>query len=504
LVLLHLLRFGAEFRAEASPAAPVGLGLAPAPAPAPASHPGPFPLNLVGLHVDHGMRPESADDAAWLRGVHAAWQIPFVQVRLRTPPRTETEARTLRYEALAQGVCDAEARALLTAHHEADQVETILFRILRGTGLRGLAGIPSVRELGGSLGQSLLASSGPSSASARPLLVRPLLNVAPAALDEWATRFALRPRIDPTNRQLRHARNRIRHEVLPTVEAAFPGAREALLALGRRAREHEEQVAAQLATVSPTLVLHNDPARRVSLDLATFQALPETLQGEELRRIVRARALSPTRGALAQALRFVAEGQVGGGVDLGGGVRLTRDFARIVLEFARPAVSERGVASEAEQATASGVLASIPTSGEGGFVRLSPDCFGERWPSGRPVLQWGSGVPGPAPEDKTSSVWTVSFPEGILKFPLQIRTRRPGDRVRMGFEGGGVSPAVRALKKLLSEQRVFRGDRGELPLLVDDEGLVIWVPGVWKTSLSAPMIHSLNWTIGVRDDAEGE
>src|ERR1044071_5937228 len=116
VALLHLLRFGSPDAGRA----------------------------LFAAHFDHAMRPESAGDAAWVAGLCRAWGVPLVSGRADAGLRTEEEARDARYAFLRQAREEARAEWIATAHHADDQAETVLFRVLRGTGIAGLAGIPAV------------------------------------------------------------------------------------------------------------------------------------------------------------------------------------------------------------------------------------------------------------------------------------------------------------------------------------------------------------------------
>lgn len=499
LVLLHALRFG-------------GVSAQ-------------LDLDWVVAHVDHAMRPESTDDADWLEGLARAWAVPFYRNTLTPPPLGETEARLRRYAALGDTAAAVGAKAILTAHHRGDQVETILFRILRGTGVRGLAGIPASRPF---YPPGVRPTPEQDPSHLPPHLVRPLLEVTPAELDEWAAKHALRPRIDPTNQDPKvTARNRLRVEVLPALRRRHSRLEEKLWALGRAAREREDALAAYLALDDAHGLIPS--GRRIELDRAKLLRTPVWLRAERLRAVFRNHGIRPTRRALEGGVRFLETAERGAGFDVGGGVRLVRSFDRFVVDVGGsappPDVEAQGqIQVEIQDLTVPGSY-SIPTrSGAGAslgpavnpggvhrrsvfrwgptFGAATPDAALGRAPAGR-TAPMVSAAPGPA-------FWTAVFPSGILKGPLTVRTRRPGDRVRVSwdhdadaFEGKG-SVRVRALKKLLSERRVFRGDRDSLPLLVDAEGLVIWVPGVWKTRSPAPLDASSFWTIGVWDDVERE
>ncbi|HWK89351.1 MAG TPA: tRNA lysidine(34) synthetase TilS, partial [Longimicrobium sp.] len=162
---------------------------------------------VTAVHFDHAMRPGSEGDARWVAGLCGAWGVPLVAARAEAAPRTEAEAREARYAFLLRAKAEAGATHLATAHHADDQAETVLFRVLRGTGIAGLAGIPAADERG---------------------VVRPLLPFWRAEIRRYARAHGLRWRTDPTNRLLDLARNRIRHDLLPLLRTFNPAIEEAL------------------------------------------------------------------------------------------------------------------------------------------------------------------------------------------------------------------------------------------------------------------------------------
>ncbi|EKP94685.1 tRNA lysidine(34) synthetase TilS [Thermaerobacter subterraneus] len=162
-------------------------------------------LGLAALgvaHVDHGLRPDSAGDARWVEEQAAARGLPFLcrRVHIRPGRRSlEEGARLARYRALAAMARQFGAQRVALAHHAGDQAETVLMRLLAGAGVRGLAGMPWRR--------------GP--------FVRPLLATEPALLAAYAAARGLGWRDDPSNQDLTFLRNRIRHRLLPLLEAEF-------------------------------------------------------------------------------------------------------------------------------------------------------------------------------------------------------------------------------------------------------------------------------------------
>ncbi len=161
------------------------------------------------------MRVRSGADAQWVAGLCRAWGVPLVVARCREAPRGEDAARRERHAFLQTAARVAQADRLVMGHHADDQAETVLFRVLRGTGVRGLAG---------------MAPLGPGP------LARPLLPFWRRDLARYARARQLRWRTDATNRALGHARNRIRLELIPRLERTIaPGARASLVRLAELA-----------------------------------------------------------------------------------------------------------------------------------------------------------------------------------------------------------------------------------------------------------------------------
>ncbi|UCC49059.1 MAG: tRNA lysidine(34) synthetase TilS, partial [Gemmatimonadota bacterium] len=153
---------------------------------------------LTAAHFDHRMREESGADAGWVADLCRQRGVPCRVGRARRVPRSESEARDLRYEFLHRARLEFQAECLATAHQADDQAETVLFRLLRGSGLAGLGGIPLRRS---------------------PNIVRPLLPFWRAEIEAYAAARGLAHRSDPTNLDISIARNRIRHQLIPAIEA---------------------------------------------------------------------------------------------------------------------------------------------------------------------------------------------------------------------------------------------------------------------------------------------
>lgn len=169
---------------------------------------------LAVVTVDHGTRPDAAADAAYVGEVAGRLGLPFTSFSLHLGPlASEATCRTLRLEALSG--LDTDVVAL--GHHRDDQAETLIINLLRGSGPRGLGGLPWRRA-------PRLRPDG----RFGPAWARPLLDLGRDDLLAWAQERALAWREDPTNTDARFLRNRVRHEVMPLLESLRPGAARSL------------------------------------------------------------------------------------------------------------------------------------------------------------------------------------------------------------------------------------------------------------------------------------
>jgi len=163
--------------------------------------------NLSALHINHQMQPNHRQTEQLCRHLCRQLSVPLdiqrVNVPLGVSGGREDAARAARYQAFRRYLGDQDL--LLMAHHADDQAETVLFRLIRGTGVAGLAGIPAGRPLG------------------RGALYRPWLGVSRERLNQVARAAGLTWIEDPSNASLKFDRNYLRHAVLPGLKKRWPG-----------------------------------------------------------------------------------------------------------------------------------------------------------------------------------------------------------------------------------------------------------------------------------------
>ena len=279
-------------------------------------------LTLHVAHLDHGLREESQQDAEFVRRVAARWDVPATIERRDIRARCAAEgwsledgARRIRYAFLLEVARRHSATHLATAHTADDQAETVLMRLLRGTGLLGLGAIPITRPL-----EELS-------------VIRPLLEVWRWEIDAHLARFKLTPRHDASNADPRFLRNRVRHHLLPLLEREYnPNIKGALAQLAEQSRcdyAYLQQAAGRQwkRTVKP-----RRPSELV-IPIQAFLRQPKALQ----RQLVRQTVLG-LRGRLdafefrhwTEIERLFREKPVGTRLDLPGGVVLRREPERVV------------------------------------------------------------------------------------------------------------------------------------------------------------------------------
>jgi len=390
-------------------------------------------LALTVAHVHHGLRPEADAEADGVRRLCEDLGVPChverVTVR-REPPwdGLEAESRRVRHAALERVARVVGAARIATGHTADDQAETVLMRLLQGAGPRGLGGI----------------------APARGLLIRPLIETRRSAIEAYLCARGLAWAEDPSNRDPRFLRSRIRHELLPFM-AELTGA-SVVEALGRSAAaaravvgDLEERARADLARLATR------DGSGWSLDVAALAERPIELAAEVLRQ---AAALlgetRPLRGPAQRALRRLL------------GAAPPRRGARL----GRLAVERSGRRLRVGPVTLPALVARAwPVPGALELPEIDARL------GARIVTRTGDYTVPRAPG-------RAAFDADALPSALAVRARRRGDV----FSPFG-APALRRLKSFLIDAGVPRWQRARTPL-VEAGGEIIWVAGIRRGSIA--------------------
>lgn len=260
-------------------------------------------LEPIAVHVDHGLRPTGAAEAAVVATLarHLGVSSRAVRVEVSSGPNLEARARDARYEALGRVATEVGASAILTGHSADDLAETVILNLLRGAGTSGLAGMPARRGV----------------------VARPLLGVRRAELHALAAAVSaaagVEPVADPTNDDERFRRNWVRHTVLPLLGAGAE--RDLVPVLARQARVMAEE-ADLLDTLADEVL---DAAGRDEPAVAVLRSAPRALVRRALRRW-----LGPPWPSLADLARVetVLDGSRRA-AEITGGVRVSRSDGRL-------------------------------------------------------------------------------------------------------------------------------------------------------------------------------
>ncbi len=409
---------------------------------------------VVAAHLNHKLRPQADEESHIVGQLARQTGVDFVAGEQDVPAyakshalSVEEAARQLRYRFLFDQAESYSAHAVVVAHTADDQVETILMHILRGTGLNGLGGMP-------------LASL-PNAWSEHVPLVRPLLHTWRWEVLEYLAEQGLTPLTDESNADTTYLRNRIRHELLPTLEGYNPGIRQSLLRLGQIVREDQAVITAVVQQAREKALAQQGAASPV-FKRVEFLRLEPSIQRVLLREMIGSHLpglVDVDFACIERGRLFVAEGKAHAQVDLVGGLVLVTDGSLF-------SVATGGAEFRSSQYP---ILASmdeleLSTHGE---VQLNGE-----WRLEAQVV----------PESELERARQVSLTNedpyqawldrGALTTRLVVRRRRRGERMQpLGLGGHTVK-----ISDVMVNLKLPRQARDSWPL-VCSSGDIVWMPG---------------------------
>lgn len=407
-------------------------------------------VRLHLFHLDHGLRGEAgAADARWVAEFAARRGLPFtvrqahVAAEAARHGGVEAAGRAVRYRELQRVAAATGARRVAVGHNRDDQAETLLLRLLRGAGRRGLGGMAPVRPLG------------PGSAPGTTL-IRPLLAIARAEIEAFCAAEQLDPRTDPTNAEPLYARNRIRLELLPFLRERF-----------------NPQVAARLADTAAVLRAEDDYLDAAAQAALAGLGLPP---GQ-----VPAAALLGVHPALRRRMVRILAGQAGVALDLG--------HVEAILDLCTTTGTTATSLPGGWQAVAEYGLLTFLSPGPGAAATAAPvplpvpgqvDALGWRFTAALAPAPDGTGAPAGVHPEAGDRALALELDPARLPGALAVRTWRPGDRLYpVGMTGS------KKLQDLFVDLKVPRTRRGRVPLLVAGDA-VLWAVGLRSDRRFAP------------------
>ena len=385
-----------------------------------------YKLQLTSCYVDHKLRKESKDEAIFVSRVSKDLDIPFVLKELNVDAikkgkTLEEAARICRYKALEEARRESNGDKIAVAHHLDDQVETILMRILRGTSIKGLKGIPIKNGV----------------------IIRPLRNVWREEILNFCRENNIPYLIDRSNLSPVFTRNRIRLELIPLLQDYNPKVKEALLRLSSQA----EEVDIFLENIEKNLLEGcTKSSCEAFIPLSLLQGLPEILRIRVVIKLLN--ELSPKSYMVnTKAYNMILElinKSTGRAFNLPGGGIAYRDPDGIRIISTIPSLNEYKL-------NIPGVTFIYEMN-----KRFIIDTISvENLPSKLP-----------------DSPYTFYLDFDKIKMPIFLRAPKEGDR----FCPLGLDGKSKKLQDIMVDRKVPKEYRGMYPLIVDSKGDIICIP----------------------------
>ena len=403
-------------------------------------------INVTAAHFNHMLRPgdQTAADLEFVRSLAATLNIPFalgegdVRARARAEHESlEDAARRLRYAFLAEQARQAGASAVVTGHTTDDQAETVLFHLIRGAGLDGIAGMRPRSTWPFRAAGKPASGGGPG-----PDLARPLLSLRREDTEKYCRDLGLIPRKDPTNDLPVATRNRLRREVVPALRQLNPNIGEAIARFAAAAARDADYL--------------NDLARHHFARIASLGPGTASMARADL--VIAAPALSArlfrlaferVTGAAADLETAHVEAMLDalhrppGKLSLPGGVTAVMDSHLCVLRRGQPAPVHR--------------IPETPLAVPG-RTEVGGHAFAAK------IVR----VPGDLSHTTPDEAFLDAERAGAQ---LTVRSRRPGDRLRPLGLGG-----EKKVQDILVDAKVPAAERDGVPIIYGSQG-IIWVVG---------------------------
>lgn len=399
---------------------------------------------IIVAHVNHQLRVESEKEAAFVKKLTEKHQIPFYLHTWNKKDQPESgieeAARHMRYTFFKQVMADAKADILMTAHHQDDQVETILMKLTRGSTLEQITGIQMTQEFNDGL------------------LVRPLLSFSKNEIYDFAHRHELNYVEDATNQALTYSRNRFRNQIIPLLKEE-----------NTQFNEHIEQFSKDLKDL---LAIAKQPLEQVFQELIqiknhkmtfnkeAFSKQKEPMQRQLLAKILKRLYKNQTESYKTNYIdilqKWLLEGEVNTQLDLTGNIIVKKDYEKVTFlrkkDFVEEITQNNVVLDEINQ-----WHSLSQTEAMGLFLKKGSE---------------------KETKQSTEKIDCLFFDESSLQFPLTVRHRKPGDR--MTYDG---LAGTKKIKDIFIDEKVPKQERDKAWLVEDANGMIIWLVGYRKMDL---------------------
>ena len=404
-----------------------------------------FNFDLYAVHVNHNLRGQSSkEDENFVIRLCQSWDVPLqvyqadVKAHAAAHKQSIEEAgRSLRYHYLKQGMEHFGANKIAVGHHQDDNAETVLLNLFRGTGLKGLCGIPPV--------------NGP--------VIRPLLDVSRQSIEAYANKHNLAYVTDATNANLDHSRNYVRNQIIPAIRRQF--GRNVTAAMARSAsllipdEEYLSAAAAELHEPMSELPEPSTPNPETCIlevrPLFEHPALSTRIIRQAIKNLRGDNKLRNITAAHIQAVLDLTKGRIGREAHLPG-IKARCEYAHIILSKTNPPAP-----------VGDAVLCIPQTSAEIHHLKPNTSISFQNL-----TVTLTLRPPQNSSKKQPQSHYTQSFNYDNVTGSIVLRTRRPGDKIAL--EGLG----TKKLQDYFIDTKTPRRCRDALLLLADGSN-ILWI-----------------------------
>jgi len=401
------------------------------------------PEGLIVAHLDHGLRPGSAEEA--LAVAAAAGGLRFHSQRVDVADTAQVQGqsieeagRQVRYTFLANVARQEGAAVVAVGHNAGDQAETILMHLLRGSGLSGLAGMQEIGPLAGHEGL---------------WLVRPLLSITRGSIEAYCNEHDLNPIIDASNLDPVFFRNRLRHELLPLLESYNPQIEQRLRHMGEIISA-DEKLLRETTDSARRMVTTAERENNIELNRAAWLGLPLALRRRTLRQVI-SRLQPQLRdigfGTLESARAVAEAGETGATATLPGGMQLQVSYGSLLVK------RDSAIDLTGYPQLPAAVIVTLPNPGK---VILAGGWY--------ITAEWIDDVDEQT-VTRNRDPWTAYLDPGSKT--LKVRTRQRGERMRPL----GLGDAAK-LKDIMINRKIPAAARSLWPIVATDDH-VVWLTG---------------------------
>lgn len=394
-----------------------------------------YGFKLVAGHLNHNWRgEESLKEELSAKQFCSERNIAFYsEILPKNLPHTEEEARNQRYKFFNKIAVEAKATAIITGHTLSDQVETVLYRIIKGTGISGLKGIPEVRYQENNFA-----------------IYRPLLEITREENIEYCKENNITPSIDSSNLQEKYLRNKIRLSLIPELSTYNSGIENAILRLSFISKDSEDLIEEYLRFINPEIYCENNV-----ILTQKFIKLSTALQKRILFDFFIKNNIEHNYEKIEENINFIKENS---DLKSGNTLSLTKN-AWLFISSSEIRIINRITADKISETIA------VNLDGETLFNPLNLTLK---------IKLWEGETPQYFPKETEKKVYVDL---SRIKAPLFLRTRRDGDKI----QPFGMKDKIK-LKKYLINKGIPEFERDRLLLFANDEE-ILWIVGVGMSEL---------------------